>query len=53
MIDRLDTGRWGDTTAKALNALAEKAAPQKPRYVSYSFETPFNRAFYADSRHPF
>jgi len=53
MVDRLDTGKWGDTSADALNALAKKANTQTPRYVTYTFDTPFNRAFYADSKHPF
>lgn len=53
MVDRLDSGKWGDTSAEGLNALAKKASTQAPRYVTYSFETPFNRAFYSDSKHPF
>jgi fermentation-respiration switch protein FrsA (DUF1100 family) len=53
MVDRLNTGKWGDTSADGLNALSKKASNQAPRYVTYSFETPFNRAFYPDSKHPF
>jgi hypothetical protein len=53
MVDRLETGKWGDTSAEGLNGLAKKANAQTPRYVTYSFETPFNRAFYGESKHPY
>jgi pimeloyl-ACP methyl ester carboxylesterase len=53
IVDRLETGKWGDTSADGLNTLAKKASTQSPRYVTYSFETPFNRAFYGDSAHPY
>jgi hypothetical protein len=43
----------GDTSAEGLNGLAKKASEQSPRYVNYTFETPFNRAFYGSTKHPY
>lgn len=51
MVERIESGRWGDTGPDGLN----KRAPsnlEKPRYIAYSFATPFNRAFYVGSQHP-
>jgi hypothetical protein len=51
MVERIESGRWGDTSPEGLN----KRAPsnlEKPRYIAYSFATPFNRAFYVGSQHP-
>jgi pimeloyl-ACP methyl ester carboxylesterase len=53
MVKRLDTGKWGDTSPAALNAAASALKLEQPRYVSYTFKTPFNRAFYADTKRPF
>jgi len=46
MTNRLATGSWGDTSPEALNAAASALALAKPRFVSHTFTTPFNRAFY-------
>lgn len=46
IVDRVETGRWGDTSAKTLNSTAKAFNGQPPRFVAYSFETLFNRAFY-------
>ena len=53
MVNRLETGNWGDTSPAALNAAASALKLEQPRYVSYTFKTPFNRAFYADTKRPF
>jgi pimeloyl-ACP methyl ester carboxylesterase len=53
MVNRLDTGTWGDTSPKALNAAAGALNLAAPRFVSHTFATPFNRAFYLDTKHPF
>ena len=53
VVDRIETGKWGDVDAKGLNAIAAKISTQTPRYVTYTFPTPFNRAFYLDSKHPY
>lgn len=53
LSERLETGAWPQTDAATLNATAQALSPETPRYVDYAFETPFNRAFYADSPHPF
>ncbi len=53
MVKRLSTGRWGDTSPEALNAAASALNIAKPRFVSYTFVTPFNRAFYKETKHPF
>jgi pimeloyl-ACP methyl ester carboxylesterase len=53
MVKRLETGKWADTSAAALNATAGAMKVDETRYVNHSFKTPFNRAFYADSKHPF
>ena len=53
MVKRLDTGKWGDTSPAALNSAAGALKLEQPRYVSFTFKTPFNRAFYADTKHPF
>ena len=53
MVDRLSTGKWGDTSPEALNAAAGALNLAKPRFVSYAFKTPFNRAFYPETQHPF
>lgn len=52
VLDRLETGHWGDTSPSGLNKLAAKLNSQAPRYVASPFSTPFNRAFYTDSAHP-
>jgi hypothetical protein len=53
MVTRLNTGKWGDTSPAALNAAASALNLEAPRFVSYTFKTPFNRAFYSDTKHPF
>ncbi len=53
MVKRLSTGTWGDTSPQALNAAASALNPAKPRFVSYTFTTAFNRAFYRETKHPF
>ena len=53
MVNRLSTGKWGDTSPEALNAAAGALNLAKPRFVSYTFKTPFNRAFYPETQHPF
>jgi pimeloyl-ACP methyl ester carboxylesterase len=53
MVSRLDTGEWGDTSSVALNAAASALNLEAPRFVRYTFMTPFNRAFYADTKHPY
>ena len=53
MVNRLETGKWGDTSPAALNAAASALKLEQPRFVSYTFKTPFNRAFYADTKRPF
>lgn len=51
--NRIETGKWGDTSAEGLDAAAQKLGKETPRYVDYTFATPFNRAFYVGSPHPF
>lgn len=53
MEERIETGAWPQTDAAALNAAAEALDLQTPRFVDFVFETPFNRAFYPDTAHPF
>jgi pimeloyl-ACP methyl ester carboxylesterase len=53
MVGRLDTGKWGDTSPAALNAAASALKLEAPRYVDHTFKTPFNRAFYTDTKRPF
>jgi hypothetical protein len=53
VVKRLETGQWGETTAEGLNAAARALNREEPRYVTYIFRTPFNRAFYKDSKRPF
>jgi hypothetical protein len=53
MVKCLDTGTWGDTSPTALNAAASALKLEQPRYVSYTFKTPINQAFYADTKRPF
>ncbi|EIM30032.1 alpha/beta hydrolase family protein [Microvirga lotononidis] len=53
MVTRLSTGKWSDTNSAALNAAASTLNLEAPRFVSYTFKTPFNRAFYANTKHPF
>ncbi|WP_342363641.1 alpha/beta hydrolase family protein [Terrarubrum flagellatum] len=53
MVARLSTGKWGDTSPAALNAAARALKLAEPRFVSHTFRTPFNRAFYMDSNRPF
>lgn len=53
LSERIETGAWPQTDAAALNEAAQALNLEAPRYVDYTFETPFNRAFYADSPHPF
>ena len=52
MVERLENGRWGDTSPEGLNKRAPSANLEKPRYIDYTFATPFNRAFYVGSQHP-
>jgi pimeloyl-ACP methyl ester carboxylesterase len=53
MVTRLGTGKWGDTSPQALNGAARTLNLAEPRFVSYTFKTPFNRAFYTDTKRPF
>ena len=53
MVNRLSTGRRGDTSPQALNAAGSALNLAKPRFVSYTFTTAFNRAFYRETKHPF
>jgi pimeloyl-ACP methyl ester carboxylesterase len=47
MLQRLDTGRWPDTSAAALNARAMAAAAGSARFVDYRPPT-LNRMFFAN-----
>lgn len=52
LLERLETGEWGDTAPAALNVAGEPHGGAA-RFIEHSFATPFNRAFYPDSPHPF
>lgn len=53
MVQRLENGVWGDTSAEGLNKLARELNLEEPRFVDYKFTTHFNRFFLASSDHPF
>ncbi|MCP3387721.1 hypothetical protein NLM27_02865 [Bradyrhizobium sp. CCGB12] len=53
MVDRLRTGKWGPSDAAVLNHAGAALGLTGPRFVDYGFSTPFNRAFYPNSMHPF
>ena len=53
LTERIATGTWGDTSPEGLNARQTAAGGETPRYIPYTFATPFNRAFYVTSPHPF
>jgi hypothetical protein len=53
MVDRLDTGKPGDTSSAALSAAASALKLDQLQFLSDIFKTFFSRAFYADMKHPF
>ena len=53
VTERIATGNWGDTSPEGLNGREPAAGDGKPRYIAYTFATPFNRAFYTTSPHPY
>jgi zona occludens toxin (predicted ATPase) len=48
MVDRLDTGKRGDTSAAASALKLDQL-----QFLSDIFKMFFSRAFYADMKHPF
>ncbi len=53
MIDRLDTGRWEDSTRPSeLNAAGRSFGVGEPRFISHHLPPRHNRAFLVDSQYP-